>query len=127
MRKKQPVQHDDVYTPADSWYLVKIVFQIICGNGNHKPQFEEQLRLITAASPGEATEKARQLIFAEQVPFEKVTWKFVAITDIYLFTNLMDGAELFSQITETEYGAAFIQTQELKQKVLQNRQFIPYH
>lgn len=127
MRKEQPIQSTPVYKPAENWYLVKIVFQIICGNGHHKPQFEEQLRLIIAASPVAATEKAKQLILAEEVPFEKVVWKFVAITDIYLFTNLMDGAELFSQITETEYGAAFIQTQEVKQKALQNRQFIPYH
>jgi hypothetical protein len=127
MRKEQPAQHDGVYSPADRWYLVKIVFQIICGNGNHKPQFEEQLRLITATSPGEATDKARQLISAEQVSFEKVTWKFVAITDIYFFNNLLDGAELFSQITETDYDLAFIQAQQLKEKTLQSRQFIPYH
>lgn len=127
MRKEQPIQSAAVDQPADNWYLVKIVFQIICGNGHHKPQFEEQLRLIAAASPGEAAVKTRQMVFTEKMPFENVAWKFVAITDIYLFTNLMDGAELFSQITETEYGAAFIQTQELKQKALQNRQFIPYH
>ena len=127
MRKEQPIQSADVYKPAENWFLVKIVFQIICGSGNHKPQFEEQLRLITAVSPVAATEKAKQLILAEGILFEKVAWKFVAITDIYPFSNLMDGAELFSQITETEYGAAFIQTQELKQKALQNRQFIPYH
>lgn len=127
MRKEQPIQHDAAYKPADSWYLVKIVFRIICGNGNHKPQFEEQLRLITAASAGEATEKARQLISAERVQFEKVAWKFIAITDVYLFTNLLDGAELFSQITETDYDLAFIQAQQLKEKTLQSRQFIPYH
>jgi hypothetical protein len=27
------------------WYLAKLVFQIICGDGNHRPQFDEQLRL----------------------------------------------------------------------------------
>ena len=28
------------------WYLAKIVYRIICGEGNHTPQFDEQLRLI---------------------------------------------------------------------------------
>lgn len=125
--QEQPIQQAAVYNPADNWYLVKIVFQIICGSGHHKPQFEEQLRLITAASPDEAAAKTRQMVFAEKMPFENVAWKFVAITDIYRFTNLMDGAELFSQITEAQCGTAFIQTQQLKQKALQNRQFIPYH
>jgi hypothetical protein len=26
------------------WFVAKIVYQIICGNGNHMPQFDEQLR-----------------------------------------------------------------------------------
>ena len=30
------------------WYLAKLVYRIICGEGNHKPQFDEQLRLIYA-------------------------------------------------------------------------------
>ena len=41
-----------------SWYLAKIVYRIICGNGDHKAQFEEQLRLIEAATKGAALEKA---------------------------------------------------------------------
>ncbi|MEP7129294.1 MAG: DUF4288 domain-containing protein, partial [Chitinophagales bacterium] len=28
-----------------NWYLAKIVFRIICGDGLHQPQFDEQLRL----------------------------------------------------------------------------------
>ena len=31
-----------------NWYLTKIVYQIICGEGNHTAQFDEQLRLIAA-------------------------------------------------------------------------------
>ena len=31
-----------------NWYLAKFVYRIVCGNGNHIPQFDEQLRLITA-------------------------------------------------------------------------------
>ena len=42
-----------------NWYLAKINFQIICGNGHHKPQFDEQLRLIHAGDSLEAFYKAR--------------------------------------------------------------------
>ena len=29
-----------------NWYLSKIIFRIICGEGRHTPQFDEHLRLI---------------------------------------------------------------------------------
>ncbi len=28
------------------WYLAKLVFRIICGEGNHTPQFDEQFVLF---------------------------------------------------------------------------------
>ena len=43
-----------------SWYLTKIVYRIICGQGNHTAQFDEQLRLIEAGSSQEAFEKATE-------------------------------------------------------------------
>lgn len=39
-----------------NWYLTKIVYRIICGQGNHTAQFDEQLRLIQADSAQEAFE-----------------------------------------------------------------------
>jgi hypothetical protein len=100
-----------------NWYLVKMVFQIICGNGNHKPQFDEQLRLIAAVSKNEAIEKANCFSKLEQQPVsELVQWKLIAITDVYPFTNLIDGAELFSTITETDHATLYIHTAQLKEK-----------
>ena len=29
------------------WYLAKMIFRIICGEGEHTPQFDEQLRLVS--------------------------------------------------------------------------------
>ena len=40
------------------WFLAKIVYRIICGSGNHTPQFDEQLRLIEADSEEDAFKKA---------------------------------------------------------------------
>jgi hypothetical protein len=40
-------------------YLAKIVYRIICGEGKHMPQFDEQLRLIYAEDDFHAFQKAR--------------------------------------------------------------------
>ncbi len=41
------------------WFLAKIVYQIVCGEGNHTAQFDEQLRLVQAADENEAFDKAQ--------------------------------------------------------------------
>ncbi len=51
------------------WYVAKIVYQIICGTGEHLPQFDEQLRLISATSKAEAWKKAVQIGEQEQYAF----------------------------------------------------------
>ena len=40
------------------WYVVKLVYQVICGEGKHTPQFDEQIRIITAQDEAAAYEKA---------------------------------------------------------------------
>ncbi|MCF8452420.1 MAG: DUF4288 domain-containing protein [Pedobacter sp.] len=41
-----------------NWYVAKLIFRITCGNGNNQPQFDEQLRLISASGEKEALIKA---------------------------------------------------------------------
>ncbi len=43
------------------WYLAKLVFRIICGEGEHTAQFDEQLRLIKANNKEEAFHKAKRV------------------------------------------------------------------
>ena len=50
------------------WYLAKIVYRIICGDGNHTAQFDEQLRLIEAEDDMHAFQKARITGDQEEVP-----------------------------------------------------------
>ena len=47
-----------------NWYMAKIVFRIICGEGHHTPQFDEQLRLIGATNEEEAFEKAKAIVIS---------------------------------------------------------------
>jgi len=69
-----------------NWYLAKIAFQIICGEGNHQPQFDEQLRLIAAEEEEEALLKARNIGINEQESFlnqhqKLVQWKFIDVSE----------------------------------------------
>ena len=95
-----------------NWYMAKLVYRIICGTGAHTPQFEEQLRLIEAASREEAYYKAIAIGSNEEVQFpnskqELVQWKFINISELYLLAEVVDGTELYSRIEEREEGEVF--------------------
>lgn len=96
-----------------NWYLSKIIFRIICGEGNHTPQFDEQLRLISARDEEEAFAKAVRLGEKEQDRFfnherQLVQWKFINVAELYRLTGLLDGAEMYSRIQETDDPEAYI-------------------
>jgi hypothetical protein len=95
------------------WYLSKIIFRIICGEGNHTPQFDEQLRLIAALDEEEAFRKAYQLGEKEQDRFynqdqQLVQWKFINVAELYRLSSLLDGAEMYSRIQETDDPEGYI-------------------
>jgi len=97
-----------------NWYLAKIVFRIICGQGLHKPQFDEQLRLIKASNEKEAFEKASAIGAQEQDEFynhqqKLVQWKFINIAELYKLSGLLDGAELYSRVQETDNADLYIE------------------
>ncbi|MES1221875.1 MAG: DUF4288 domain-containing protein [Bacteroidota bacterium] len=96
-----------------NWYLAKIVFQIVCGNGDHTPQFDEQLRLIAADSKEEAFTKAQTTGKREEEAFfnqkeQLVQWQFINISELYQLRELIDGAELYSRIEERDNADQYI-------------------
>jgi len=96
-----------------NWYLAKIVFRIICGDGDHTPQFDEQLRLISASSKEEAFKKAQLTGEKEKETFynsrqQLVQWQFINVSEIYKLSELIDGAELYSRIEERDNAEAYI-------------------
>jgi hypothetical protein len=98
-----------------NWYLAKLVFQIVCGDGDHLPQFDEQLRLIRADSKEDAFRKARSVGGNEQETFRNrkdqlVQWQFINVSELYRLSELIDGAELYSRIEEKENAEAYIYT-----------------
>lgn len=98
-----------------NWYLAKIVFRIVCGDGDHLPQFDEQLRLISAETKEHAFTKARAMGESEQDTFlnrkeQLVQWRFINVSELYRLSELIDGAELYSRIDEKENAEAYIYT-----------------
>jgi hypothetical protein len=95
------------------WYLAKIVFQIICGDGDHMAQFDEQLRLISAANEDEAFEKATSIGKSDEDTFynlkqQLVRWQFINVSELYHLSELIDGAEMYSRINEVDDAEAYI-------------------
>lgn len=97
-----------------NWYLVKLVFQVLSGDGVHTPQFDEQVRLIRADEVNWAYEKATVIGWLEQRCFlnskvEKVEWRFIDVAEIHQVDNLEDGVLLCSMTEEPEDAHAYIQ------------------
>jgi hypothetical protein len=88
-----------------NWYVAKIVFRIISGEGNHNAQFDEQLRLISAEDEHHAFEKATAMGMNNQDSFlnnqsQPVQWQFIDVAEINQLNGLEDGTELYYQIHE---------------------------
>lgn len=96
-----------------NWYISKIVFSISSANTAHKPQFDEQLRLIAATSAEEAFLKARKLGLNEEDAYlndcnNTVKWEFINVSEVVPLSKLEDGMELYSNIYETEEAKSYI-------------------
>ncbi len=108
------------------WYLAKIVFRIICGDGNHTSQFDEQLRLINANDPNEALTKAKAIGDREQDLFlnqqqQMVHWKFINVSELYQLREMIDGAELYSRIQEYDDATTYISNVHKKANHIQQQ------
>jgi len=106
-----------------NWYIAKIIFRIVSGEGNHCAQFDEQLRLIEAKNEVAALEKANSLGIAGQDSFlnakkETVMWQFIAVTEINGIANLNDGTELYYRLYEEQDAEAYIEQVQRKSDLL---------
>jgi Domain of unknown function (DUF4288) len=106
------------------WYLSKLVFRVIYANGSHSAQFDEQLRLIYAEDEFHAFQKARTIgdrACMNTIENTGVKWKFIDVSELYPLANIVDGAEVFSMITEEADADLYIRnTQKRAVQLLQN-------
>jgi hypothetical protein len=103
------------------WYLVKLVYQVVSGNGAHTPQFDEQLRLIRAEELDWAREKAKMLGQIGAFSFlnnrkEEVNWRFIDVVDICEIGEIEDGAQLYSTTEEPEDVSLYLNVISAKAK-----------
>jgi hypothetical protein len=96
-----------------NWYVAKLVFRVISGDGNHNAQFDEQLRLINADSEYTAFEKASHIGRANQDSFlnnnkQTVQWQFIDVAELNQLGELKDGAELYYNIHEAPDADLYI-------------------
>ena len=110
-----------------NWYLSKLVFQIICGDGDHTAQFDEQLRLITAATKEEAFFKAQQIGKEEEETFynsrqQLVHWQFINVCEVYKLHELIDGTEVYSRIEERDDAENYLHVIHQKAERISNKE-----
>ena len=87
------------------WFLVKYIYEIVCGEGKYNTQFDEQLRLMMATNKAEALHKAEAAADNFHPSFENckgetVSWKFVCIADLHEISTPGDGVEITSILHE---------------------------
>ncbi len=95
------------------WYLARIVYQIKCCGNQSLAQFEDQLRLIAGCSEAEALSKAKLVGENEQLSFfnnqnQLVHWLFINVSELYCISEFLDGAELYSAVTEVSDARGYI-------------------
>jgi hypothetical protein len=88
-----------------NWYVAKLVFRVISGEGDHIAQFDEQLRLVSAGDEQDAFKKAMLMGISNQDSFlnnkkQPVQWQFIDVAEINQINDLADGTELYYNIQE---------------------------
>jgi Domain of unknown function (DUF4288) len=106
-----------------NWYVAKLVFRVVSGNGDHNAQFDEQLRLINADDEQTAFEKAANLGRANQDSFlnnskQTVQWQFIDVAEINCLNELADGTELYYNIHEAPDPDLYIAWAHLKSALI---------
>ncbi len=107
-----------------TWFLAKIIFSITSGNGNHTPQFDEQLRLVSANNKHDAFLKARFLGYTHEDTFENhknetVKWAFVDVLEVIQLDSIKDGMEIYSTIHEEADPKTYVNFIQEKAKHIQ--------
>jgi hypothetical protein len=102
-----------------AWYISKLVFRVICGDGAHMAQFDEQWRLICATNDEEAFEKSREIARNGEDSFlneacQLVSWKFINVAELNCLSRLEHGAEIFSRIIEVHDGELYSASVNMK-------------
>ena len=108
------------------WFAVTYIYKIICGEGSHSPQFNEQTRLLSALNLKSALKKANLNAQKFNVPFTNcegklVKWKFIAVASIYEIEAPEDGVEVNAKIVEPQSVDSYLKKLGYRKKSLINQ------
>ena len=108
------------------WYVAKMIFKIVSGAGEHKAQFDEQVRLITAENAEQAYKKAAVKGLHEEDSFlnhqqETVKWQYIAVAELEELKELKDGIEIFSRIEDDVDESQYINMVKHKRDMIEMR------
>ncbi len=92
---------------AKLWFVVKLVFRIKNSSSESPHQFDEQWRLIASDSEAQAMALARDIgrrksEVIHRPDNSKVSWEFIAISDMIELSSKSQGMELFSRIEQPD-------------------------
>lgn len=109
-----------------NWFIAKIVFRI-CNEESKNFQFDEHIRLIAADNFDEAFLKARILGIREEDSFvndrnKPVKWEFINVAELYPISELKDGSEIYSTITEKEEAGNYVHSVHQRAIFMQTKQ-----
>lgn len=109
-----------------NWFIAKIVFRI-CNEESKNFQFDEHIRLISADNFDEAFLKARILGIRGEDSFvnnhnKPVKWEFINVAELYQLSELKDGSEIYSTITEKEEASNYVHSVHQRAIFMQTKQ-----
>lgn len=109
-----------------NWFVARIVFHIIVGDGEHTPQFDEVVKLFAADNETSAFEKALLAGESGQDSFlnssgEKVEWKFIGVSELNKINQPEDSTELYSKIIETNNADRYVYFIQQKNDAIEAR------
>ncbi len=95
-------------------FITKLIFNVQANKDGNDEEFDEQLRMINAASKQDAFYKAKALGRQEEEIFvnhqnQLITWKFIDVAEVIDLAELKDGELLCSQTLKTEDAEGYIQ------------------
>lgn len=88
------------------WYLAKLVYRFQPSTDKGLIHFDEQIRLIEAEDILHAFHKAQLIGVQEELHIKNdqapdIRWTFIDVTELYELNKEMDGAEILSQLHQT--------------------------
>lgn len=107
-----------------NWYIAKLVFKIICNEGKHTPQFDQQLRLIKANTRSSAFEKAMEIGYKDEFSLpanntNSVSSEFLGVVELELLEMISDGMTLYTSTRELNNADPYIDFVKAKSRYLE--------